>query len=259
MSKIHPTAIIDKSCEIDTSVEIGAYSVIGKNVSIQKNTIIGPHVVISSNCEIGENNKIYQFASLAEIPQDKKYQGEDCKLIIGAGNTIREYCTINRGTKAGGNSITQVGNNNWIMAYVHIAHDCIVGDDNVFANNSGIAGHVIVGNNVTIGGLTTVHQFCQIGDFSFAGMNTSITMDVPAFIKVASNPARVVGLNSVGMERGGIDSDTINTLKKAYKIIYRKGLNLKDAIKKIESMKCDHKEISVLVDSLKSSKRGILR
>ena len=131
LSKIHPTAIIHKSSSIDTSVEIGPYSVIGENVSIDKNTIIGPHVVITSNCEIGQDNKIYQFASISEIPQDKKYKGEDCKLIIGSGNTIREYCTINRGTKAGGNSVTMVGDNNWIMAYVHIAHDCIIGNNNV--------------------------------------------------------------------------------------------------------------------------------
>ena len=146
------------------------------------------------------------------------------------------------------------------MAYAHVAHDCIVGDDNVFANNAGIAGHVTVGNNVTIGAFTTIHQFCQMGDYSFAGMNSSITMDVPAYIKVASNPARVIGLNSVGMERGGIDQEIITILKKGYKTVYRKGLNLRDAIKKLESMSSsDVKEIQNFINSLKSSERGILR
>ena len=146
------------------------------------------------------------------------------------------------------------------MAYAHVAHDCVVGNDNVFANNAGIAGHVIVGNNVTIGALTTIHQFCKMGDYSFAGMNASITMDVPSYIKVASNPARVIGLNSVGMERGGIDKETIAILKKAYKTVYRKGFNLKDAIKKVESMESNNvQEIQNFVDSIKSSERGILR
>ena len=170
MSKIHSTAIIDPSCEIDPSVEIGAYSVIGKNVTIDKNTFIGPHVVISSDCDIGKNNKIYQFSSLAEIPQDKKYKGEKCKLVIGSGNTIREYCTINRGTKAGGQSMTKVGDNNWIMAYVHIAHDCIIGHNNVMSNATSLAGHVEMGNNIVLAGYVLVHQFCRIGDYSFAGM-----------------------------------------------------------------------------------------
>ena len=146
------------------------------------------------------------------------------------------------------------------MAYAHVAHDCIVGDDNVFANNAGIAGHVTIGNNVTIGAFTTIHQFCKMGDYSFAGMNSSITMDVPAYIKVASNPARVIGLNSVGLERGGIDQEIISILKKGYKTVYRKGLNLRDAIKKLESMSSsDVKEIQNFINSLKSSERGILR
>ena len=157
-------------------------------------------------------------------------------------------------------SITIIGNKNLFMAYAHVAHDCIVGNDNVFANNSGIAGHVTVGNNVTIGALTTIHQFCKMGDYSFAGMNASITMDVPSFIKVASNPARVVGLNSVGMERGGINKETITTLKKAYKTVYRKGFNLKDAIEKVESMDFNNiQEVQNFIDSIKSSERGILR
>ena len=255
---IHGSSIIHPNAEIDDDVYIGPFCTVGESVKISSGTKLISHVVLKGPTSIGKNNTFYQFCTIGEDTPDKKFDGEQTTLQIGDNNIFREGVTVHRGTVQD-KSTTKVGSRNLLMAYAHIAHDCIVGDDNVFANNSGIAGHVIVGNNVTIGGLTTVHQFCQIGDFSFAGMNTSITMDVPAFIKVASNPARVVGLNSVGMERGGIDSDTINTLKKAYKIIYRKGINLKDAIKKIESMKCDHKEISVLVDSLKSSKRGILR
>ena len=173
LSKIHSTAIIHQSCDIDPSVEIGAYSIIGKNVSIDENTVIGPHVVITGDCDIGKDNKIYQFSSISEIPQDKKYNGERCKLIIGSGNTIREYCTINRGTEAGGNSITQVGDNNWIMAYVHIAHDCIIGNNNIMSNATSLAGHVEMGNNIVLVGYVLVHQFCRIGDYAFAGMGAA--------------------------------------------------------------------------------------
>ena len=258
MSKIHPTAIIDKSCEIDTSVEIGAYSVIGKNVSIQKGTIIGPHVVISSNCEIGKNNKIYQFASLAEIPQDKKYQGEDCKLIIGSGNTIREYCTINRGTKAGGNSITQVGNNNWIMAYVHIAHDCIVGDYNVMSNATSLAGHVEMGNNIVLAGYVLVHQFCRIGNYSFAGMGAALNQDLPPYLLATGSFAKTHGLNREGLRRNNFNQNTINALHKAYKLIFRSSNNPTNT-KELEVLSKDFKEVSKLLNFIEKSERGVIQ
>ena len=256
---IHETAIIAKSAQIDPSVKIGPYCIIDDNVTIGKNTILESHVVVKNHTTIGNNNRIFQFASIGEDPQDLKYNGEGTQLVIGDNNIFREYCTVNRGTVTGYHE-TKIGSDNLFMAYSHIAHDCVVGNDNVFANNAGIAGHVTVGNNVTIGALTTIHQFCQMGDYSFAGMNASITMDVPSYIKVASNPARVVGLNSVGMERGGIDQETITILKKAYKIIYRKGFNLKDAVEKVGSMESsDVQEVQNFIDSIKSSERGILR
>ena len=228
MSKIHSTAIVDSSCEIDSSVEIGAYTVIGKNVNIDKNTIIGPHVVISSDCEIGKDNKIYQFSSISEIPQDKKFKGENSKLIIGSGNTIREYCTINRGTKAGGNSITSVGDNNWIMAYVHIAHDCIIGNNNVMSNATSLAGHVEIGNNIVLAGYVLVHQFCKIGDYSFAGMGAALNQDLPPYLLATGSFAKTHGLNREGLRRNNFEQITINALHKAYKLIFRSSNNPKN-------------------------------
>ena len=256
---IHESSIIHPSAEIDNDVQIGPFCVVGENVKIESGSKLFSHVVLKGPTTIGKNNIFYQFCTIGEDTPDKKFKGEDTTLEIGDGNIFREGVTVHRGTIQD-KSTTVIGKKNLFMAYAHVAHDCIVGDDNVFANNAGIAGHVTVGNNVTIGAFTTIHQFCQMGDYSFAGMNSSITMDVPAYIKVASNPARVIGLNSVGMERGGIDQEIITILKKGYKTVYRKGLNLRDAIKKLESMNSsDVKEIQNFINSLKSSERGILR
>ena len=256
---IHESSIIHPSAEIDDDVHIGPFCIIGKNVRIKSGSILLSHVVLKGPTTIGKNNTFYQFCTIGEDTPDKKFRGEETTLKIGDDNIFREGVTVHRGTIQD-KSTTVIGSKNLFMAYAHVAHDCSVGDDNVFANNAGIAGHVNVGNNVTIGALTTIHQFCKMGDYSFAGMNASITMDVPAYIKVASNPARVVGLNSVGMERGSIDQETITVLKKAYKIIYRKGFSLKEAIDKVESMDCnDLEEIKNFISSLRSSERGILR
>ena len=256
---IHNSSIIHPSAEIDDDVHIGPFCIIGENVRIQSGSRLLSHVVLKGPTTVNKNNTFYQFCTIGEDTPDKKFKGEETTLQIGEGNIFREGVTVHRGTIQD-KETTIVGNKNLFMAYAHVAHDCIVGDENVFANNAGIAGHVTVGSNVIIGALTTIHQFCKMGDYSFAGMNSSINMDVPAFIKVASNPARVVGLNSVGMERGGIDLDTITILKKAYKIIYRQGLNLKDAIKKVEALNSeDLLEVQDFIDSLKSSERGILR
>ena len=258
MSKIHPTAIIDKSCNIHSSVEIGAYTVIGKNVSIGEDTVIGPHVVITSDCEIGEKNKIYQFASLAEIPQDKKYEGEDCKLIIGSGNTIREYCTINRGTKAGGKSITRVGNNNWIMAYVHIAHDCTVGNNNVMSNATSLAGHVEMGDNIVLAGYVLIHQFCRIGNFSFAGMGAALNQDLPPYLLATGSFAKTHGLNREGLRRNNFNQQTINALHKAYKLIFRSSNNPTNT-KELESLSKDFNEVSNLLNFIEKSDRGVIQ
>ena len=254
---IHESSIIHPSSEIDDDVEIGPFCIIGEKVKIKSGSKLLSHVVLKGPTTVGKNNIFYQFCTIGEDTPDKKFKGEETTLVIGDENIFREGVTVHRGTVQD-KSITIIGNKNLFMAYAHVAHDCIVGNDNVFANNSGIAGHVTVGNNVTIGALTTIHQFCKMGDYSFAGMNASITMDVPSFIKVASNPARVVGLNSVGMERGGINKETITTLKKAYKTVYRKGFNLKDAIEKVESMDSNNiHEVQNFIDSIRSGKESI--
>jgi UDP-N-acetylglucosamine acyltransferase len=258
LSKIHSTAIVDSSCEIDSSVEIGAYTVIGKNVNIDKNTIIGPHVVISSDCEIGKDNKIYQFSSISEIPQDKKFKGENSKLIIGSGNTIREYCTINRGTKAGGNSITSVGDNNWIMAYVHIAHDCLIGNNNVMSNATSLAGHVEIGNNIVLAGYVLVHQFCKIGDYSFAGMGAALNQDLPPYLLATGSFAKTHGLNREGLRRNNFEQITINALHKAYKLIFRSSNNPKNT-NELEILSKEYKEVSNLLNFIEKSDRGVIQ
>jgi UDP-N-acetylglucosamine acyltransferase len=249
---------VDSSCEIDSSVEIGAYTVIGKNVNIDKNTIIGPHVVISSDCEIGKDNKIYQFSSISEIPQDKKFKGENSKLIIGSGNTIREYCTINRGTKAGGNSITSVGDNNWIMAYVHIAHDCLIGNNNVMSNATSLAGHVEIGSNIVLAGYVLVHQFCKIGDYSFAGMGAALNQDLPPYLLATGSFAKTHGLNREGLRRNNFEQITINALHKAYKLIFRSSNNPKNT-NELEILSKEYKEVSNLLNFIEKSDRGVIQ
>ncbi len=257
---IHPSSIISSSANIDSSVTIGPFCIIGDDVEIKSGTSILSHVVVKGPTVIGENNIIYQFSTIGEDTPDKKYQGEDTKLLIGDNNIFREGVTVHRGTVQD-RGITEIGSNNLFMAYTHIAHDCVVGDDNVFANNAGLAGHVLVGNSLVIGALTTVHQFCILGDHSFVGMNTSITMDIPAFVKVAADPARVVGLNSVGMARNNISEESISLLKKSYKVVYKRGLKVEDAIKKLEIMyeETNDPSLSIFIQSIKSSSRGILR
>ena len=257
---IDKTSVISSSAKIDSSVEIGPFCIIGDDVEIQSGTSILSHVVLKGPTVIGKNNTIYQFSTIGEDTPDKKYNGEKTKLLIGDNNIFREGVTVHRGTIQD-KSLTKIGSNNLFMAYAHVAHDCIVGDDNVFANNAGIAGHVVVGNSVIVGALTTVHQFCRLGDHSFAGMNTSINMDVPAYVKVAADPARVIGLNSVGMARNGIPDESISLLKKSYKVVYKRGLKLEDAVKKLEIMHSETNDLflDTFIESIKTSSRGILR
>ena len=258
--KVHPTSIIHPKSKIDDSVEIGPFCIVGEDVEIKKGSKLLSHIVLKGPTSIGEENIFYQFSTIGEDTPDKKFKGEKTKLEIGNRNIFREGVTVHRGTVQD-NSITSIGSDNLFMAYSHVAHDCIVGDGNVFANNAGIAGHVSVGNNVTIGALTTIHQFCNIGDHSFIGMNTSINMDIPAYVKVAADPARVIGLNSVGMTRNNITSDSISLIKKAYKLVYRKGLKIEEAIKKSKELnkKANDPFLDVFIQSLEVSKRGILR
>ena len=258
--KVHPTSIIHPKSKIDDSVEIGPFCIVGEDVEIKKGSKLLSHIVLKGPTSIGEENIFYQFSTIGEDTPDKKFKGEKTKLEIGNRNIFREGVTVHRGTVQD-NSITSIGSDNLLMAYSHIAHDCVVGDGNVFANNAGIAGHVSVGNNITIGALTTIHQFCNIGDHSFIGMNTSINMDIPAYVKVAADPARVIGLNSVGMTRKNITSDSISLIKKAYKLVYRKSLKIEEAIKKSKELnkKANDPFLDVFIQSLEVSERGILR
>ena len=256
---IDPTAIIHSDAIISPGVSIGAYSIIGANVSIGPGSVIDSHVVIKGPTSIGPNNKIFQFCSIGDDPQDKKYQGEsDSVLQIGAGNTFREYVSINRGTGEGGGK-TVIGDNNWVMAYVHIAHDCIISSHTVFANNATLAGHVTVDDYAILGGFTGVHQFCHIGSYCFSAIASVIVKDVPPYVLVSGNTAKPSGLNREGLKRHGFDPDTINLLRKAYKAVYRDGLTLKDALEVLETLSADSKEVDTMRAFIAASQRGIVR
>jgi UDP-N-acetylglucosamine acyltransferase len=228
MAKIHPSAIVDPQAELDSSVEVGAYSIIGPNVRIGAGTVVGPHVVIEGHTTIGKDNKFFQFCSIGAAPQDKKWKGEPTRLEIGDGNTIREFVTFNLGT-AQDKGVTRLGDDNWISAYVHLAHDCQVGSHTIFSNNAQLAGHVEVGDWAILSGYCGVHQFCKIGAHAFIGMYTSLTQDVPPFVMVAGNPAAAKGVNVEGLKRRGFTREQIDGIRGAYKSIYRNGLTLEEA------------------------------
>jgi UDP-N-acetylglucosamine acyltransferase len=255
---IDSTAIIDSHAELADDVSIGAYSVIGADVKIDAGTIIGPHVVIKGPTSIGMKNRIYQFTSIGEDPQDKKYAFEVTRLEIGDRNTIREFTSMHRGTRQD-NSVTRIGNDNLFMAYTHVAHDCIIGDHVIMANGASLAGHVHLNDHAILGGFTLVHQFTQIGQYSFAAMGSAITQDIPPFIMVGGKPTRPHGINSVGMERNGISAEDIRLIRNAYKIIYKMNLRLEDAIEQIEELSGDSNQVSDLVGFLRNVRRGILR
>lgn len=255
---IDPRAVIDPSAELDSSVTVGAYSIIGANVQIDAGTCIAPHVVIKGHTRIGKENKIYQFSSLGEDPQDKKYAGEVTYLEIGDRNEIREYCTMNRGTVQGG-GMTRIGNDNWIMAYTHFAHDCIVGNHTIFANGASLAGHVTIDDYVILGGFSLVHQFCSMGKYSFSGASSLIFKDVPPFVTVWGNRAEAYGLNKEGLKRHGFSPETIQALHNAYKTIYRSNHTTEQAIEILSEKVAEFPEVGLMVDFLKNSKRGIVR
>ena len=257
MSKnIHSTAIIEDGAVIHPSVKIGPYSIIKKNVSIGENTIIGSHVVIDGVTTIGKNNHIFSHNSIGQAPQDKKYNKEETKLRIGNSNTIREFCTINTGTVQD-NGITQIGSNNWIMAYVHIAHDCVIANNIIMANNSSLAGHVEIGDYAILGGFTLVHQFCKIGSHIMSAVGTKVFKDIPDFLMVHGEKASPSGLNIEGLKRRNFSSDDLNELRKAYKIIYRENNTVDEAIKILDQS--NNKNIMKLIKFIKSSQRGIVR
>jgi UDP-N-acetylglucosamine acyltransferase len=255
---IDATSVIDPTAEIAGNVSIGPYSVIGANVVIDAGTRIGPHVVIKGHTRIGRDNTIYQFASIGEDPQDKKYGGEPTRLEIGDHNTIREFVTINRGTVQDA-GVTRVGDDNWIMAYVHIAHDCQVGNHTIFANNASLAGHVTVGDYVILGGFTLVYQFCSLGPHSLTAYGAGISMDVPPYVTVGGTPARPHGLNMEGLRRRGFPDEVRKTLKQAYKTLYRENRSLQEAIAELRGKADECAELEVLVSFLESRSRGIVR
>ena len=255
---IHPTAIVDPAARIGANVKIGPYSIIGPDVEIGENTVIGPHVVISGHTRIGRDNRIFQFTSLGEPPQDKKYAGEPTRLEIGDRNTIREYCTFNLGTVQDA-GVTRVGDDNWIMAYVHIAHDCQVGNKTIFANNAQLAGHVVVDDWAIFGGNTGVHQFCRIGAHVMTAASTVVLQDVPPYVMAAGNSAQPYGINVEGLKRRGFSADSLLALKRAYRTLYKSGLLLDEARQKLAEDAKTQPDVQRIVDFLDVSKRGIIR
>jgi UDP-N-acetylglucosamine acyltransferase len=264
MARIHETARVDPAAELDADVEIGAYTLIGPNVRIAAGTSVGPHCVIEGHTTIGRNNRIFQFCSLGAVPQDKKYAGEPCELIIGDGNTVREFCTFNIGTPGGG-GVTRVGDDNWIMAYVHLAHDCRVGNHTIFANNSQLAGHVEVGDWVILGGFTVVHQFVRIGAHSMTAMCSLLFADLPPFVMAQGQPARARSMNFEGLRRRGFTPERIAAVKAMHKALYRDGLTLQEAIAEIGALAQRYPEAAADVSLMTSflsatpAERGIVR
>jgi UDP-N-acetylglucosamine acyltransferase len=256
--KIHATAIIDPKAELDSSVEVGPYSIIGPNVKVDSGTNIASHVVIDGHTTIGKNNRIFQFSSLGEIPQDKKYAGEPTRLDIGDNNTIREFCTFNIGTVQD-RGVTSLGNNNWVMAYVHIAHDCQVDNNTVLANNSTLAGHVHIQDFVILGGFTLVHQFCKVGAHVITAVNTVVFKDIPTYVMSAGYDATPHGINAEGLKRRGFSSETILNIKRAYKTLYRQSLTLEEAKQALGQQVVNCKELEALIEFLNQSTRGIVR
>jgi len=262
MAHIHPTALVDAKAQLDCSVVVGAYSIIGPDVKIGARTKIGPHVVIDGRTTIGCDNTFFQFSSIGAPPQDKKYAGEPTCLEIGDRNLIREFCTFNLGTVQD-QGVTRLGNDNWILAYVHLAHDCQVGNHTIFSNNAQLAGHVHIGDWVVMGGFANVHQFCKIGAHAMVGMSTSLTQDVPPFVLLSGNPAQARGVNVEGLKRRGFTHEQISAIRHAYKLIYKSGLTLEQAKSALTEQAAEAlaaaPQLRLIGDFLDNSTRGIVR
>ncbi|MGX2041244.1 acyl-ACP--UDP-N-acetylglucosamine O-acyltransferase [Methylocaldum sp. MU1018] len=255
---IHPTAIIDPSCELANDVSVGAYAIIGPEVRIDSGTHIGPHAIIKGPTRIGKHNRIFQFASVGEDPQDKKYHGEVTYLDIGDRNIVREYVTIHRGTVQD-QGVTRIGNDNLLMAYTHVAHDCVIGNHVIMANAASLAGHVRMDDHAILGGFSLVHQFCKIGRHSFSAMGSVITRDILPYVMVGGSPTKPHGINTVGLERQGFSPESIRQIRKAYKIVYKSRLKLEEAIQHLDEMTAETPEIQTMVDFLKQTGRSIIR
>lgn len=255
---IHPSVIVDPSAVLAPDVEVGPYTVIGPDVEIGAGTVIGPHVVIGRLTKIGQRNRIFQFASVGEDGQDKKYKNEPTRLEIGDENVIREFCSIHRGT-AQDRGLTQIADRNLFMTNVHIAHDCVIGSDCIIASGTGVSGHVHIGDQVILGGMTGVHQFCHIGSHAMTAGCSLVVKDVPAYVMVGGNPCKAYGMNYEGMRRKGWSPESINGLKRAYRIVYRDGLTLENALLELEKLVIEVPEVALFMDTLKASTRGIVR
>ncbi|MFW5927422.1 MAG: acyl-ACP--UDP-N-acetylglucosamine O-acyltransferase [Wenzhouxiangella sp.] len=255
---IHASAIIESTATVGENVRIGPYAIIGPDVEIGDHCEIGAHAVVTGRTRIGAGTHIFQFASIGEAPQDKKYAGEDTALEIGRNNTIREYVTINRGTADGG-GVTRLGDDNWLMAYCHVAHDCQVGSHTTFANGATLAGHVEVGDWVIFAGFSGAHQFCRIGEHAFLGMYGGVNQDVPAYVMVSGQPPRPRGINAEGLRRRGFTRDQIRNIREAYRTLYRAGLGRDDAIEALRARVDEQPEIRPMIDSAAASTRGLLR
>ncbi|NHZ35774.1 acyl-ACP--UDP-N-acetylglucosamine O-acyltransferase [Massilia rubra] len=262
MATIHPSAIVDARAQLDSSVEVGAFSIIGPHVSIDAGTVVGPHVVIEGHTTIGKDNKFFQFSSIGAPPQDKKWDGEPTRLEVGDRNTVREFCTFNTGTVQD-EGVTRLGHDNWISAYCHLAHDCQVGSNTIFSNNAQLAGHVEVGDWAILSGFVGVHQFCKIGAHAFLGMYTSLTQDVPPFVLVSGNPASAHGVNIEGMKRRGFTRPQIDGVRAAYKLIYRSGMTLEQAKAALVDQQHESPaaalDIGAMLAFLGTASRGIVR
>ncbi|TAK82693.1 MAG: acyl-ACP--UDP-N-acetylglucosamine O-acyltransferase [Betaproteobacteria bacterium] len=256
-ARIHSSALVHAGARLAPDVEVGPYSIIGEHVEVGEGSWIGAHVVIDGRVRIGKRNQIWHFASIGAPPQDKKYAGEPTAVEIGDDNTIREYVTINRGT-AHDAGVTRVGSENWVMAYVHFAHDCQIGNKTIFANACQLAGHVSVGDWAILGATTLVHQFVHIGAHSFTGMGTYLPQDLPPYVSAAGNMAKPYGINSEGLKRRGFAPDTIQGLKRAYRALYRSGLGLAEARSELEKQVAGCPEVRAILDFLNNSKRGII-
>jgi UDP-N-acetylglucosamine acyltransferase len=262
VTRIHPTAVVDPRAELDTSVAVGPYTVIGLHVRIGAGTTVGPHCVIEGRTTIGRDNRLFQFSSLGAIPQDKKYAGEPCELALGDRNTVREFCTFNIGSPGGG-GVTRVGDDNWIMAYTHIAHDCRIGNHTTLANNATMGGHVEIGDWVTVGGLSGIHQFVKIGAHAMVGFASAVSQDVPPFMLVDGNPMAVRGFNVIGLRRRDFSAARIAAIKLMHKLLYREGRTLDEARSAIEALAAQTPEaasdVALMSSFLAGATRGIAR
>jgi UDP-N-acetylglucosamine acyltransferase len=255
---IDPKAVVASGARLHDDVYVGPFAIIGDGVEIGRGTRIEPHAVVKGPTVLGEDNHVFQFASVGDDPQDKKYKGEPTRLVIGDRNTIREGVTINRGTVQD-QGVTTVGNDNWIMAYAHIAHDCVVGSNTIFANNASIAGHVYVGDFAILGGFTAVHQFCRIGAHALTSMFSYVTKDIPAYVTVSGRPAEPRGINAEGLKRRSFTAEQIRNIREAYRAVYRQALKLEEAVALIEEWLPDQPELAPFLESLRNGSRGLAR